>query len=153
MSKNIANRSQPSFADPISGTLPTHEHLQAMSAQLTKGHVMKGQDMNPIGAANDDDVTLALMPDYTRLQLDSADMTHVKTPNPALLAMARGEHVKRPKRRTWFVLGMISGAFAMWLLIGDLRPAIDAVHAITARAAQSIDHAPAPAAAPAAATH
>jgi hypothetical protein len=48
-------------------------------------------------------------------------MTRVKRPDPALLAMARGEvrgaHVRR---MGWFVLGALAGACAVWFLTSDV---------------------------------
>ena len=59
--------------------------------------------------------------DMGRLQFDSGEMTSVASPNPLLLAIARGERPKVPRRLTWFALGMTVGALAVWCATSDVR--------------------------------
>jgi len=79
-----------------------------------------------------------VMPDVNRLPLDTLDKTDVKAPNPVLLALARGNLPKRPRRRIWFGLGMVSGAAVMWLCIGDVAPAYKMMRTLTEHALSSL---------------
>ena len=148
MSKNVAPQSQGLEANPISEIRPSRANLARQLSEIEVSY--EDEDMGP-------------MPDFSRIPLDSSDMTHVKMPNPVLLAMARGAAdgdptarleaiarnetmavarsaaVKRPSRRTWFALGMLTGIAATWLLIGDVQPAAQAIHSLTTKATQTLD--------------
>jgi hypothetical protein len=65
-----------------------------------------------------------------RPELDSNDMTHISSPPPKLLAMARGEDAKAEAARAkkmatrrvrWFALGVLVGGMCVWSVTSDVR--------------------------------
>ena len=74
----------------------------------------------------------------SRLQFDSGEMTQVASPNPMLLAVARGEMIKAPRRLTWFAAGMAVGAIAVWFATSDVRADIYAARVHVASILRSL---------------
>jgi hypothetical protein len=94
------------------------------------------------GAAPDARVSHSRPADPPRARFDSAELTQVALPNPALLAIARGENPRKGSRFIWFALGIFVGGVGVWLAVGDVRSDLFAARVWFARILRSMHDVP-----------